>query len=199
MKICITSSGDNLEALIDPRFGRCCYFIFWDDANNSFEAIVNPNIDAGSGAGIQSAQLVVANKASVVITGAVGPKAEQVLKAANLQIITGAEKSVKEAIEKYQEGGNNKADMASDNLQTIVTEEKNVSNQSCTQSGFDGDSGRMGSYGAPEMDKGNRRGFGHRESGFCICPKCGDKQLHQRGLPCRAVNCHKCGSAMMRE
>jgi len=28
MKICITSQGKNLESEIDPRFGRCKYFIF---------------------------------------------------------------------------------------------------------------------------------------------------------------------------
>ncbi len=102
MKICITSSGNSLESQTDQRFGRCGYFIIWDDTNNTFEAIANPNIDAGSGAGIQSAQLVVAKKVSAVITGQVGPKAEQVLQAAKLQIITGESGSVKDAIEKYK-------------------------------------------------------------------------------------------------
>lgn len=88
MKICITSSGDNLESQMDPRFGRCAYFIIWDDIDDNFEAIANPNVNAGSGAGIQSAQLVVSKNVSMVITGEVGPKAEQVLKAAKLQIVT---------------------------------------------------------------------------------------------------------------
>ena len=67
MKICITSSGDSLESQIDPRFGRCSYFIIWDYSNNTFEVIANPNIDAGSGAGIQSAQLVVAKNVSIPV------------------------------------------------------------------------------------------------------------------------------------
>lgn len=107
MKICITSSGDNLESQIDQRFGRCGYFIIWDDVSNAFEAIVNPNIDVGSGAGIQSAQLVVAKQVSMVITGEVGPKAEQVLQAAKLRIITGENGNIKEAIEKYKSNGIN--------------------------------------------------------------------------------------------
>ncbi|MBU0744358.1 MAG: NifB/NifX family molybdenum-iron cluster-binding protein [Gammaproteobacteria bacterium] len=104
MKICITSSGDNLESQIDPRFGRCAYFIIWDDETNAFEAIANPNIDVGSGAGIQSAQLVIEKKVSMVITGEVGPKAEKVLKEGRLQIITEAKGLVKDIVEKYGMG-----------------------------------------------------------------------------------------------
>lgn len=28
MKVAISSNGKNLESLIDPRFGRCPYFLF---------------------------------------------------------------------------------------------------------------------------------------------------------------------------
>ena len=67
MKTCITSNGNNIESQIDPRFGRCNYFVIWDDSNNTFEAIANPNINADSGAGIQSAQLVVSKEISAVL------------------------------------------------------------------------------------------------------------------------------------
>ena len=98
MKICITSSGDNLEAQIDQRFGRCSYFIIYDSTNDTFEAIANPSVDVGSGAGIQSAQLVVDKQVLMVITGEIGPKAEKVLKNANIQIITNKNGSVIGAI-----------------------------------------------------------------------------------------------------
>ena len=102
MKICITSSGDTLESHVDPRFGRCGYFIIWNDESDTFEVVANPNIDVGSGAGIQSAQLVVAKEVSMVITGEIGPKAEQVITAAKLQVVTGATGTVKEEKKKHR-------------------------------------------------------------------------------------------------
>ncbi len=104
MKICITSQGDNLESAIDPRFGRCRYFIIADIADDSFEAIANPNIDASGGAGIQSAQIAASKKAAVVLTGNVGPNAYQTLEAAGIPIITGVSGSVKEVVQRYKQG-----------------------------------------------------------------------------------------------
>lgn len=101
MKICITASGDNLQSQVDPRFGRCRYFIIYDDSNQIFDAILNPNIDAGSGAGIQSAQLVASKNVLQVLTGEVGPKAEKVLQAAKIKIITGGTSAI--CVEKFIE------------------------------------------------------------------------------------------------
>lgn len=105
MKVCITSTGDSLEAQVDPRFGRCPYFIIYDTDTDEFKAFENSSMTAVSGAGIQAAQFVVNEGAEVVITGNVGPNSFGVFNAAGVKIITGvAGMKVKDAVEKFKKG-----------------------------------------------------------------------------------------------
>ena len=104
MKICVTSQGDNLDAQVDPRFGRCQYFIIVNTETFEFEAIKNPNIEAMGGAGIQSGQFIASKEVRAVLTGNVGPNAFQTLQAAGIDVITGVSGNIKEAIEKYKKG-----------------------------------------------------------------------------------------------
>jgi predicted Fe-Mo cluster-binding NifX family protein len=103
-KICVTSSGDTLESQIDPRFGRCAYFIIVDPETQQFQAIPNNAAMASGGAGIQAAQIVADQSVEAVITGSVGPNAYPALQNAGIRILTGASGSVKSAVESYKGG-----------------------------------------------------------------------------------------------
>jgi predicted Fe-Mo cluster-binding NifX family protein len=113
MKICITSEGKDLDSKVDPRFGRCQNFIFFDTDTGNFEAQENTNSQFQGGAGIQSGQLVVSKGVKVVLTGNVGPNAHQVLSVAGINIFTGVSGTVKEAIDGYKNGKYKPADAPS--------------------------------------------------------------------------------------
>lgn len=105
MKLCVTSSGKGLDDSMDPRFGRCQYFIIADTGSAQFEAIQNPAASAGGGAGTKAAQLVANKGVEVVLTGNVGPNAYNTLTAAGIKIVVGLTGiTVRQAVEGFKEG-----------------------------------------------------------------------------------------------
>ncbi len=87
MKVCITAEGKDLESNIDSRFGRCNCFIFIDTDTMNYEVVENPWKEASGGAGIQAAQMVVSKKLELLITGKLGPNAEQIINLAKIKVI----------------------------------------------------------------------------------------------------------------
>ena len=104
MKIAISSSGENLTDQLDPRFGRCRYFLIIETDTMSFEVFDNDNAALGGGAGIQSAQFIAAKGAKVLITGHCGPNAMQTLSAAGVQVYVGQAGSVQGVVDKFKNG-----------------------------------------------------------------------------------------------
>ncbi len=87
MKVCITSHGKDLNSEIDPRFGRCSFFIFVDTDTMNYEVVENPWKEASQGAGIQAAQMVISKKTELIITGKIGPNAQQIINSAGIKVI----------------------------------------------------------------------------------------------------------------
>ena len=104
MKVAVTSKGNTLESEVDPRFGRCPYFLIVNTDDMAFRAIDNANTSAGGGAGVQSGQLMAEHDVECVLTGNAGPNAFSTLKAAGIKVITGVSGSVKNAVEQYKKG-----------------------------------------------------------------------------------------------
>ncbi|MGB5617369.1 MAG: NifB/NifX family molybdenum-iron cluster-binding protein [Desulfobacterales bacterium] len=112
MKVAISTSGRDLDARIDPRFGRCALFIVVDTGDMTFEVFDNESIALGGGAGIQAAQFLASKGAQVVITGNVGSNAVRTLSAAGIDVIAGQTGTVKQAIDDYKKGKLNSASEA---------------------------------------------------------------------------------------
>ena len=104
MKIAISASNPDLSSPVDPRFGRCPYFLIVDPETMKFEALENPNVSSASGAGIQSAQFISDKEVQAVLTGSCGPNAFQTLQAAGVEVIVGITGTVQEAVQQYKSG-----------------------------------------------------------------------------------------------
>jgi predicted Fe-Mo cluster-binding NifX family protein/ferredoxin len=104
MRIAVTAKGSRLDDDVDPRFGRCSYFLFVDAATLAYESIENPNLALMSGAGIQSAQLIAERDAKVLLTGNCGPNAYETLHAAGIDVIVGVRGSIRDALNLFKTG-----------------------------------------------------------------------------------------------
>ena len=114
MKICVTAGASGLDAPMDPRFGRCPFFVVVDLDSMSENSIPNSNVTASSGAGIQAAQEIAKQDVSALITGNIGPNAMQTLSAAKIDVYQHqGGGSVRDVVEKFQRGELTKISSAS--------------------------------------------------------------------------------------
>ena len=106
MKIAVTAESPDLEARIDPRFGRAAGFVVVDPDTMAFDYVDNGASQVmAKGAGIQAAEILAGTGVGVLLTGFVGPKAFQALSAAGIAIGQGLENlTVREAIQRFRDG-----------------------------------------------------------------------------------------------
>ena len=104
MRIAVSATGPTLDTDVDPRFGRCSYFIIVDPDTMEFEEVENSSAMQAGGAGIATGQMIASKDVQVVLTGNCGPNAHQVLSSVGIQVITGVSGKVKDAIEDYRTG-----------------------------------------------------------------------------------------------
>ena len=95
---------ERIDAQVDPRFGRCRYFVIVDSETKELEVLDNQAAMTSGGAGIQAAQMVVNSGVDAVITGHLGPNAADTLTAAGLKTYLGVTGTVGEALQQYKAG-----------------------------------------------------------------------------------------------
>lgn len=104
MKIAISTTGSNLDSLLDVRFGRCTYFQIHESETGDFTVIENQGQMAGGGAGIVASQQLVDEKVDVVITGNLGPNAFEVMEKAEVKAYKSESVSIKCVLENFKNG-----------------------------------------------------------------------------------------------
>ncbi|MBG0780118.1 MAG: NifB/NifX family molybdenum-iron cluster-binding protein, partial [Desulfotignum balticum] len=102
MKIAVSASGQDLDAQIDQRFGRCDYFLIIDTDTMETQGFPNDHNSQTSGAGVQAAGFVIDKGAAAVLTGSCGPKAMDVFNAQNIPVYTGHAGNVRQAVEAFK-------------------------------------------------------------------------------------------------
>jgi predicted Fe-Mo cluster-binding NifX family protein len=105
MKIAITSTGRDLSAEVDPRFGRAAYILVVDTDTLDFDVIDNAeNKNSFKGAGIQAGAAVSDKGATVLLTGFCGPNAFKTLDAAQIKVVNDVSGTVLSAVNRFKQG-----------------------------------------------------------------------------------------------
>ncbi len=102
-KIAVTAVEPSLDAAVDPRFGRCRYFLLVDAERNTFEVLENANTTGGN-AGVQAADLIAKKGVKVLLTGKCGPSASDALTAVGIQVVPGCSGTVRAMVKQFKAG-----------------------------------------------------------------------------------------------
>lgn len=106
MRIAATTLKGGIDDVVTPQFGRAATFtiVDYDGGVKNVEVVENKAASQSSGAGIAAAQTLVDKKVKVLLTGHVGPKAMNVLRAAGIRAYVAEGLRVRDAVEKLVKG-----------------------------------------------------------------------------------------------
>lgn len=99
MNVAITSEGNTLNSIVDPRFGRCAYFAIYDTETKETEFILNPAKDSNEGAGPAAVKFVASKGVKKIIAGEFGGKIKTLLDSLNIVMQNEHGKTILEIIE----------------------------------------------------------------------------------------------------
>jgi predicted Fe-Mo cluster-binding NifX family protein len=97
MKLLITSRGKFMDSMVDPRFGRCRFFVIMETNGMKMEAFANRNTVLKRGAGVKAAEFAVSKEVRSALTGTIGPYAFRILKNAGIKVFTGISGTIADA------------------------------------------------------------------------------------------------------
>ncbi len=87
MKVAITSVGNSPDSKLDNHFGRCSYFVIYDNETSATTYIPNPFKENVEEAGPESVKLISSNGVSKIISGEFGAKVKAITDSLQIQLI----------------------------------------------------------------------------------------------------------------
>ena len=87
MIVAITSTGNSLESFIDPRFGGCSCFIFYNTETKESVFQPNPFKDNDEGVGVDVVEWIATFSCSKIVSGQFGMKIKPLLDESRIQLI----------------------------------------------------------------------------------------------------------------
>jgi predicted DNA-binding protein (UPF0251 family)/predicted Fe-Mo cluster-binding NifX family protein len=103
--IAICANGELPSASLDGRFGRCAYFMLWDEEQGTFEAIINSGPELNQGAGTGAVQELLRRGAGILICNRIGPKAFTAFQRAGVKLYGAREGlDLETALKQYKAG-----------------------------------------------------------------------------------------------
>ncbi len=103
MIIAIPSDKESLDSAVCVSFGRAPFYCLYNTETQQSTFLVNTAADSPGGAGIKAAQLLVDNKANILITIRCGENAAKVLQPANVELYKAVNLSVADNIAEYKQ------------------------------------------------------------------------------------------------
>lgn len=101
-KIAIPAMGKTLDAIISESLGRAPFIIIYDVDSQKYECFGNPGFTLKDGSGLKVTELILENKASILLTREIGTKAYSVLMKEHIDIqILNLSGTVKSVLNKY--------------------------------------------------------------------------------------------------
>ena len=86
MKIAIPSSEDSQESLISNNLGRSPFIGIYDEDTKSYSFFENIGFKIQDGSGLKAAEIIIQNKADVLLTMEIGQKAYSILSKEHVEI-----------------------------------------------------------------------------------------------------------------
>ncbi len=183
------------RARVAPVFDWCSKIVVVPEDGS--DSASGRQIDVAKGNGFTLVQSLREQGVKTLICGALSPEILNYGESIGLKIIPGVAGEIDDVLRAYHE---QKLDQPQYWLPGCRGYRRYRRGAPCACSGQDVplNDERLKPGNKEQGRSGKRQGAGRVES-FCICPVCGARVRHERGIPCVQLHCPACRNAMIRE